>query len=96
MENAIKKFFELRDQYWENEDMESFIFLKHVLVYFYEYRNVLRNSFCEIVVFPGKYDLVKADTILSTLGYRGYSIDYIPKSEAIRCDSTKITFRNTL
>ena len=96
MDDTIRKFFELRHKYWKNKDIESFIFLKHVLAYFNEYENVLRNGSCEIVVFPGKYDLVKADKVLFELGYRRYSIDYLPKNTINKCETTQITFRNTL
>lgn len=72
----------------------SFVFLKHILVYFYEYRNELHVPEIKIII-PGKYDLIKSDRILFQLGYRKYSIDYIPKG-IYPCESTQITFRNTL
>lgn len=95
MDNKIKKFFELRDRLWEKEEIRSFVFLKHILVYFYEYRNKLANSENYIII-PGIYDLVESDKILFELGYRRYSITYIPAGVAYQCESTKITFRNTL
>lgn len=94
MNIIIKKFFDLRDELWQNGDGESFVFLKHILVYFYEYRNEL-NSPETIIFIPGKYDLVKSDRILFKLGYRRYSIDYLPKG-IYPCECTQITFRNTL
>ncbi len=93
MDDIIKKFFELRDKYWESEDIPTFIFLKHILVYFYESRNELSEYSLYI---PGKYDLVKSDKVLFELGYRKYSIDYLPKYTVYECETTKVTFRNTL
>lgn len=90
----VQKFFDLRDELWENEEIESVVFLKHILVYFYEYRNQLNTPKIKIYI-PGKYDLVKSDRILFKLGYRRYSIDYLPKG-IYPCESTQITFRNTL
>lgn len=95
MDNTINKFFELRDKLWENKDPSSVVFLKHILVYFYEYRNELNGSE-NFIIIPGKYDLVHSDKILFELGYRKYSISYIPKGGIYKCDSTKIIFRNTL
>lgn len=92
--DIITKIFELRDYFWETDDVESFVFLKHILVYLYEYRNSLSKPEISIYI-PGTYNLVKADKILYTLGYRKYSIDYCPKG-ILRCESTKVTFRNTL
>lgn len=94
MDNTIKKFFELRDKYWKNNDGVAVVFLKHILIYFYEYRNKL-NGTENYIIIPGKYDLVKADKILFELGYRKYSINYISKG-IYPCESTQIVFRNTL
>lgn len=94
MDNTVIRFFELRDKYWKNNDGISVVFLKHILVYFYEYRNKL-NSPENFIIIPGKYDLVQADKILWELGYRRYSINYLPKG-IYPCECTKITFRNTL
>ena len=95
MDNTIRKFFELRDRFWENKSPELVVFVKHILVYFYEYRNELNGSE-NFIIIPGKYDLVKSDRILFELVYRGYSISYVPKGIVYKCDSTKIVFRNTL
>lgn len=94
MEKNIKKFFELRDKYWNAGDGKSVVFIKHILVYFYEYRNILETAETTIVI-PGIYDLVTADNILHELGYRKYSINYVSPG-IYKCKSTKITFRNTL
>lgn len=94
MDNTIQKFFELRDRFWEYKDPTSFVFLKHILVYFYEYRNKLNGAQNSIII-PGTYDLVHADKILFELGYRRYSINYVPKG-FLPCESTQIIFRNTL
>jgi len=95
MDNTIMKFFELRDRFLKNENPKFVVFVKHLLVYFYEYQNQLYGSENSIII-PGKYDLVQADKVLFELGYRGYSICYIPKGIVYKCDSTKIVFRNTL
>jgi len=92
--DIITKIFELRDHFWDVDDAESIVFLKHILVYLYEYRNLLPNPEISIYI-PGTYDLVKADKILYTLGYRRYSIEYYPRVFYL-CESTKITFRNNL
>lgn len=88
------KFFKLRDEFWKIGDKESSTFLKHIVVYFCESRNKLTSPENKIFI-PGKYDLVKSDRILFQLGYRRYSIDYLPKG-IYPCESTQITFRNTL
>lgn len=92
--DIITKIFDMRDSFWETENGEAIVFLKHILVYLYEYRNQLSGTENEIYI-PGKYDLVMADNILFSLGYRRYSITYEPKG-IFPCEYTKITFRNVL
>lgn len=91
MDDTIKKFFELRDKYWNSQDGESFVFLKHIWVYFFEYRNILNKP--KKIIIPGRYDLVKSDKILSELGYRRYSINNVLCNNRLY---TEIIFRNTL
>lgn len=93
-DDIIKKIFQMRDSFWETENGEAIVFLKHILVYLYEYRNQLSGTENQIYI-PGKYDLVMADKILFSLGYRRYSITYEPES-IFFCEHTVITFRNIL
>ncbi len=90
----IKKIFQMRDSFEETENGEAIAFLNHILAYLYEYRNQLCGTENEFYI-PGKYDLVMADKILFSLGYRRYSITYEPES-IFFCEHTVITFRNIL
>lgn len=81
---------ELYDLYRNDEGMQHF--LKAIEIH-NDMRNEQENP--NILVVPGKCDLMKADKVLSALGYRRYSIDYLPK-KAYGYDTTQVTFRNAV
>lgn len=87
---SMGTFFELQHEHLEDEDM--CLFLKALWIH---NDPVKKPDDPYHLVVPGRPDLQKADKVLYALGYRKYSIDYLPKS-AYGYDTTQITFRNTL
>ncbi len=92
----IDKFIKLRNMYEERGDGEAIVFLRHIWIYLYDYKNELTSTENSIVI-PGEYSgVLKIALILDQLGYHSYSIERIPAGKVYPCVSTKITFRNTL
>lgn len=88
--NNTKRFDNLRlqDKYRKRVNSEEAFISRLVSAYF---SNLNTTVFS--IYFPGRYDLVSADNILHSFGFRRYSIDYIPPGE-YRYVRTKVTLRN--
>lgn len=81
--NTKTTFVKLRTEYRDDEDILRLI--KEIFIHSKE------EQHCNILEIPGRPDLQKADNVLSALGYRGYSIHYLPK-EAYGYYATRVTF----
>lgn len=92
---VIDRFIKVRNMYEEKQDGKAIVFLRHIWVYLYDYKNELTSTE-NIIVIPGEYPLMDTALILDQLGYNSYSIERVPAGKAYRCVSTRITFRNTL
>lgn len=88
--DTLGTFLKLQNEYHEDEDMQ------HFLTALWIHNNPTdKVDDPYTLVVPGNPDLQKADKILYALGYRRYSIDYLPK-KAYGYDTTQISFRNIL
>lgn len=89
MNNTIKKFFELRNEFFTEGDSHS---LKILDLLFTDWFNTTNRN-CpkeRVVAIPYSSDIIKAMYILDFLGYFNYSINDIDPY------SMKITLRNKL
>lgn len=92
----IYRFIKVRNVYEEKGDGKAIVFLRHIWIYLYDYKNELTSTENSILI-PGEYGgVIKPALILDQLGYHHYSIALIPAGKGYPCVSTKITFRNTL